>query len=154
MTEYTTNWTSFKSSAYRRDVGGFTMNHPSLVAETTGLQTVKSWNVAGLFEHYWAPQYRSVLFASYGKLSAPTGAKARVWNGTTGIGDATAWNIGTNFAWLPTRNFEIGVEVIYARVSQDVRGYTAASTALVPVTAVSRKSDSNVTGRLRVERNF
>jgi len=154
MSEYTTNWTSFKSSAYARDVNGYTMNHPSLVAETTGLQTVKSWAVAGLFEHYWAPQYRSVLFASYGKLSAPTAAKARAWNGTTGIGDATAWNIGTNFAWLPTKDFEIGVEVIYARVNQDVRGYTAASTALAPVTAVSRKSDSNVTGRLRVERNF
>ena len=27
MTEYTTNWTSFKTSAYRRDVGGFAMNH-------------------------------------------------------------------------------------------------------------------------------
>ncbi|MDP2354720.1 MAG: porin, partial [Beijerinckiaceae bacterium] len=33
MTEYTTNWTSVKTSAYRRDVGGFTMNHPSVVFE-------------------------------------------------------------------------------------------------------------------------
>ena len=40
MTEYTTNWTSFKSSAYRRDVGGYTMNHPSYVSETTGIETV------------------------------------------------------------------------------------------------------------------
>ncbi len=154
MTEYTTNWTSFKSSAYSRDVNGYTMNHPSLVAETTGLETVKSWAVAALFEHYWAPQYRSVLFGSYGQLDAPAAAKTRVWNGTTGFGDATTWNVGTNFAWLPTKGFEIGVEVIYARVNQDVRGYTAASTALGPVTAVSSKSDSNVTGRLRVERTF
>ena len=154
MTEYTTNWTSFKSSAYSRDVNGYTMNHPSLVAETTGLETVKSWAVAAMFEHYWAPQYRSVLFGSYGQLDAPAAAKTRVWNGTTGFGDATTWNVGTNFAWLPTKGFEIGVEVIYARVNQDVRGYTAASTALVPVTAVSSKSDSNVTGRLRVERTF
>ena len=154
MTEYTTNWTSFKSSAYSRDVNGYTMNHPSLVAETTGLETVKSWAVAAMFEHYWAPQYRSVLFGSYGQLDAPAAAKSRVWNGTTGFGDATTWNVGTNFAWLPTKGFEIGVEVIYARVNQDVRGYTAASTALVPVTAVSSKSDSNVTGRLRVERTF
>ncbi len=154
MTEYTTNWTSFKSSAYSRDVNGYTMNHPSLVAETTGLETVKSWAVAAMFEHYWAPQYRSVLFGSYGQLDAPAAAKTRVWNGTTGFGDATTWNVGTNFAWLPTKGFEIGVEVIYARVNQDVRGYTAASTALDPVTAVSSKSDSNVTGRLRVERTF
>jgi len=147
MTEYTTNWTSFKSSAYLRDVGGYVINHPSLVAELTGLEKVKSWAVAGLFEHYWAPQYRSVVFASYGQIDAPKGAKARAWNGTTSFGDATAWNVGTNFAWLPTRGFEIGVEVIYARVTQDV-ALTANATSF------SSKSDGNVTGRLRVERTF
>jgi hypothetical protein len=151
MTEYTTNWTSFKSSAYQRDVGGFTMNHPSVVFEGAGaglgnrIETVKSWNIAALLEHYWTPQYRSVLWGSYGQLDAPTTAAARVWNGTTGFGDATVWNIGTNFAWLPTRDFEIGVEVIYARVEQDVRNAAFVQT---------RQSDGNVSGRLRVERSF
>jgi len=158
MTEYTTNWSSNKSSAYSRDVGGFTMNHPSLVANGTNaagsLETVKSWSIAALFEHYWTPQYRSVVFGTYGQLDAPASAKANLWDGKKGFGDATVWNIGTNFAWLPTTGLEIGVEVIYARVNQDVRGYTAASTALVPVTAVSSRSDSNLTGRLRVERTF
>ena len=149
MTEYTTNWTSFKSSAYRRDVGGFTMNHASYVFETTGIETVKSWNIAALLEHYWAPQYRSVVFGTYGQLDAPNGAKARAWNGTSGFGDATVWNVGTNFAWLPTRRMEIGVEVIYARVNQDVRSSIVAGNS-----TVFSKSDSNVTGRLRVERNF
>jgi hypothetical protein len=149
MTEYTTNWTSFKSSAYRRDVGGYTMNHASYVFETTGIETVKSWNIAALLEHYWAPQYRSVLFGTYGQLDAPNGAKARAWNGTSGFGDATVWNVGTNFAWLPTSRMEIGVEVIYARVNQDVRSAITAGNS-----TVFSKSDSNVTGRLRVERNF
>ena len=149
MTEYTTNWTSFKSSAYRRDVGGFTMNHASYVFETTGIETVKSWNIAALLEHYWAPQYRSVVFGTYGQLDAPNGAKARAWNGTTGFGDATVWNVGTNFAWLPTRRMEIGVELIYSRVNQDVRSSIVSGNS-----TVFSKSDSNVTGRLRVERNF
>jgi hypothetical protein len=87
-----------------------------------------------------------VLFRS---LYAPAGAKARAWNGTSGFGDATVWNVGTNFAWLPTRNFEIGVEVIYARVNQDVRSSIVSGNS-----TVFSKSDSNVTGRLRVERNF
>jgi hypothetical protein len=144
MTEYTTNWTSFKSSAYRRDVGGYTMNHPSYVFENDGIQTVKSWNVAALFQHFWAPQWRSVAFASYGQLNAPTLAAERRWDGNRSFGDATVWNVGTNLAWLPTRDFEIGVEVIYARVSQDVHNGVG----------IVRASDSNVTGRLRVERNF
>ena len=149
MTEYTTGWTSFKSSSYSREVGGYTMNHPSLVAETTGLETVKSWNIAALFEHYWTPQYRSNLWATYGQLDAPTGTKARAWNGTTGFGDATVWNVGTNFAWLPTRGMEIGVELIYSRVNQDVRSSIVSGNS-----TVFSKSDSNVSGRLRVERNF
>jgi hypothetical protein len=145
MTEYTTNWTSFKSSAYSRDVGGYVMNHPSYVAYATGIENVKSWAIQGVLEHYWAPQYRSVLFATYGQIDAPASAKAANWNGTTGFGDATVWNIGTNFAWIPTRSFEIGVEVIYARVEQDVRTSSV---------SVINRTDSNVTGRLRVERNF
>jgi len=144
MTEYTTNWTSFKSSAYKRDVGGTVMNHPSYVAYTTGIESVKSWGIAALLEHYWTPQYRSVLFGTYGQLDAPASATASTWNGTTAFGDATVWNVGTNFAWLPTKGMEVGVEVIYARVNQDVRN------GLV----VTGRSDSNVTGRFRVERNF
>jgi hypothetical protein len=153
MTEYTTRFGS--SRAYERDVGGYAINHKSLVAEASGLETVKSWSVGGLLEHYWTPQYRSVVFASYGQIDAPNGAKARVWDGGKGFGDATVWNVATGFAWLPTRNFEIGMEVIYARVTQDVRGYIGGKAAGdTPSTAVFSRSDSNVTGRLRIERTF
>jgi hypothetical protein len=61
---------------------------------------------------------------------------------------------------LPTRNFEIGVEVLYARVSQDVRGYVGGlstvpnSGNLNTVTRVFRETEGNVSGRLRVERTF
>jgi hypothetical protein len=160
MTEYTTNWTSFKSSAGARDVGGFTMNHPSVVFEQGGvlgnrIETVKSWNLAALLEHYWTPQYRSVLWGSYGSLDAPVTAAARAWNGTSGFGDAKVWNIGTNFAWLPTRDFEIGVEVIYARVDQDVRsGIVAGNGRTVNPGALTKQSASGLSGRLRVERSF
>jgi hypothetical protein len=152
MTEYTTNWTSVKTSAYQRDVGGFNINHPSVVLEGSGLtariETVKSWNIAALLEHYWTPQYRSVLWGSYGAIDAPVTASGRVWDGSKGFGDAKVWNIGTNFAWLPTRDMEIGIEVIYARVDQDVRAVTG------PQGLVTRQSDGNVSGRLRVERSF
>ena len=155
MTEYTTNWTSFKNTAYNRDVGGFTMNHPSVVFEGAGatarIETVKSWNIAALLEHYWTPQYRSVLWGSYGAIDAPATASSFPWNGVNSFGDAKVWNVGTNFAWLPTRDFEIGVEVIYARVDQNV---LYVNNAQVPALVNSKQSDGNVTGRLRVERSF
>jgi hypothetical protein len=165
MTEYTTNWSSVKTSAYNRDVGGFVINHPSYgvygagtAADPYRVETVKSWNLAALLQHFWTPQWRSAHWVSYGQLEAPAAARSRVWGPTTatggvvggGFGDATVWNIGNQLTWFPTRDFEIGVEVIYARVSQDIR---FAPLVDAP-NAVARVSESNVTGRLRVERNF
>lgn len=147
MTEYTTNWSSFKSSAQKREVGGFVINNPSFTLNSAGtsLENVKSWGIAGLLEHYWSPQYRSILFATYGQIEASAGQKASVWDGRRYFGDATVWNIGKGFAWLPTKDFEIGVEATYARVEQDVR---------LSAGSVVSKSEGNWTGRFRVERNF
>jgi hypothetical protein len=81
------------------------------------------------------------------------------------FGDATVWNVGTQLAWLPTRNFEIGVDVLYARVEQDIRRLTGANTVAgsagaytntpgVYTSSVTREKSGNWTGRLRVERTF
>jgi hypothetical protein len=150
MTEYTTNWASFKSSDTLRNVGGNVISaHPSWVAGANGLETVKSWNVAAILTHFWAPQWRSAFMGSYGQIKAPATAKGLDFGITGagsagGFGDATVWNIGKQIAFLPTRNFEIGVEALYARMSHDVNdGGT-----------VARVSSGNWTGRLRVERTF
>jgi len=132
------------SSSGGRVLGGAIRKDANLVFNGTSVDTTTGWNVAALFQHFWAPQWRSVAFASYGQLDAPNGAASRNWDGNRGFGDATVWNVGTNLAWLPTRDFEIGVEVIYARVSQDINNGST----------ITRANDSNVTGRLRVERNF
>ena len=94
--------------------------------------------------------FAAAVAALLAGLSVPKVTAATLYwdanDGEAGFGDATVWNVGTNFAWLPVRNFEIGVEVIYARVTQDV----------VPTAAAAgvSKSDGNVTGRLRIERTF
>lgn len=144
MTEYTTNWTSFKSSDTRRNVGVYVSNHPSWVPTADGLVTFKSWNVAGILTHFWDPQWRSAVLASYGEINAPSAANAAAWGSTAGgYADAKVWNIGKQIAFLPTRNFEIGVEALYARVQNSNS-----------VTTAVNKSEGNWTGRLRVERTF
>lgn len=149
MTEYTTAWSSNKPANWKRDVGGYVMNHPSIVYYSTGIETVKSWNVAAIMQHWWAPQWRSNVFASYGQLAAPDTAKSLVWDGRKGFGDATVMSVGKNFSWIPTKDFEIGVEGIYSNVKQDVR-YTLASATNV----VKSESQNNWTARVRVERRF
>ncbi|MDB5509592.1 MAG: Porin [Hyphomicrobiales bacterium] len=71
------------------------------------------------------------------------------------FGDATVWNLGTQLAWLPIRNFEIGVDVLYARVEQDIRRTVAAPGAFaLGASSVTREKEGNWTGRMRVERTF
>ncbi len=193
MTEYTTNWSSFKSSAYKRDVGGFQLNHPSYVytgssytgATAPGISLVDSWNVAGVFDHYWAPQWRQSFLASYGKVKAPSAAKNCAngidlsVNGAGGaastsatstaingcFGDAQVWNVGSQVAFLPTKDFEIGVELLYAntkynapdggwglKTTDKIFGSSCYANAAGDSKATC--SSHNVTGRLRVERTF
>jgi len=141
-----TDYTSFYSYASdQRNVGGYVTGKTSYVYTATQIENVKSWNVAAVFEHFWAPQYRSNLFASYASLKAPTLAKNAVWNGKDKFGDMKQFDVGAQFAWLPVSGFEIGAEVVYTRASQDV--------ALVANT-FSKKSGSGVSARLRVQRDF
>lgn len=162
MTEYTTNWTSFKSSDMKRNVGGYVTNHPSWVQGTSDgiakIETLKSWNVAAVMTHFWAPQWRSAFMGTYGAIEGTGMSKAQTFGYAGAFGDAKVWNVGTQLAFLPAKDFEIGVDVLYARVSQDIRriSYTSApTTSAVPTnTVVTRETAGNWTGRLRVERTF
>ncbi|MFN3891618.1 MAG: porin [Beijerinckiaceae bacterium] len=161
MTEYTTNWNSFKSSDARRNAGGFVLLPTSVVLGPNGAETVKSWSIGGLFQHYWTPQWRTSLAASYGQIQGTPTSKSCLWNGSSCFGDANVQYYAAQLAWLPTRDFEIGIELAYARVSQDVRGFTGnfgyGVTGFNPVYAsdsVVKRNDDGFSGRLRVERNF
>jgi hypothetical protein len=163
MTEYTVNWLYVKTSDTSRNAGGFVVtNAPSWVnyVDTNGnaqIQTLKSWNLAAVYTHYWAPQWRHSFLATGGRIEGSGISNAATFaNG--GYGDATVWNVGTQLAWLPTRNFEIGVDILYNRVSQNVgRSVVAGSSGPFGVTnqvVQTRESTNGVTGRLRVERTF
>jgi hypothetical protein len=162
MTEYTVNWLYFKSSDTRRNTTGFVQDAPSWVnyvdpvTGNAGIQTLKSWNLAAVFTHYWTPQWRHSFLATGGRIEGTNLTQAAAFN-AGGFGDATVWNVGTQLAWLPVRNFEIGVDLLYNRVSQDVARTvvgTSGAFGTVGRTATTRESQGNFTGRLRVERTF
>jgi len=169
MTEYTTNWSYVKNSDTTRNVGGYVVSSPSWIVTQNGIETVKSWNVAGIFQHFWTPEIRHSFLASYGAVNGTTTSKQLAWSQAGAFGDVKVWNVGTQLAWLPTKNFEIGVDVLYARVAHDVRRFdattTVASSGSTPSSfpyvttassssSVTKESTGNWTGRLRVERTF
>ena len=146
MTEYTINWGGNKSSDTKRNISGLGFNPASVIDYANGIQSVKSWNVAMNFQHWFAPQHRTTFLATYGGFKAPAAAKALAWDGKKGFGDGTVWNVGAQYAFVPTKDFEIGIEALYARMKQDV-ALTAGGTAV-------SKSDGAWTGRIRAERTF
>jgi hypothetical protein len=165
MTEYTVNWTYFKGSDTRRNTTGFVNNAPSWIntIDSVGnarIETVKSWNLAAVYTHYWTPEWRHSFLATGGRIEGSSIQNANVFGTGGAFGDATVWNVGTQLAWLPTRNFEIGVDVLYNRVNQDVRRSvgTISGNTFTPTagagSVVTRESSNGVTGRLRVERTF
>jgi hypothetical protein len=163
MTEYTTNWTSFKGSDTKRNVGDFVTNHPSWintydVLGNPKIETLKSWDIAALYTHYWTPSIRHSFLATYGQIDGTTTSKALTYGTTGAFGNATVWNVGTQLAWLPVRNFEIGIEALYARTETDIRRLNVQGLLGAVVTAagttVTRENAGNWTGRMRVERTF
>ena len=108
--------------------------------------------------------WRHSFLASYGAVDGTSTSRALAWSQTGAFGDARVWNLGTQLAFIPTKDFEIGVDVLYARVAQDIRRLDGANVAGgtsgaftnvgTYASSVSRVSNGNWTGRLRVERTF
>jgi hypothetical protein len=102
---------------------GLQQNTPDTFAVNCGVncwdfENVKAWSVAGQLRHYWAPLWRSNLMASYRRADLPAVAMSPAY----GFGDADGWDVGANLIWGQARKTaEIGVEVVYKAVQQDVR---------------------------------
>ncbi len=101
---------------------------------TGDLDKTRAWSIAGGLRHYWTPQIRSNLFASY------LDAEGR---GATNANDFDELRSGANVFWQPVSGLDIGVEVIYATVDQ--RGNNV---------ALFNDEDNGWEGRLRIQRDF
>ena len=95
--------------------------------------TSKSMSVAGSLVHYWMPTVLQRVFVGYGKLDQ------------YGINyDYAALSVGTQVAWQPVKDFEIGVEVGYQKLTDAPKS--------VVITPDVHKD--NYFGRIRFQRTF
>jgi hypothetical protein len=110
----------------------------------SGIQLTKAWSVGAAYEHHWNPVLRSSVFGVVTQVTYPgdlaTGAKAifcsspfgpvRTAAGATPnfasgavIGcnpDFMVWGVGTRTVWNPVRNLDVGAEVMYSRLDQNM----------------------------------
>ncbi|MBN9082721.1 MAG: hypothetical protein BGP04_00855 [Rhizobiales bacterium 62-17] len=113
-----------------------------------GSEQTRAWSAAAIFTHYWTPSLRSHLIGSYARIMRGNVAKNTAW-AQGGLSDATVWGVMGSLIWSPVRNFDIGVELSYARLSQSLP-----LSVPVGLGTLAQVSPSNWTGRVRVERTF
>ncbi|MDH7794615.1 MULTISPECIES: porin [unclassified Beijerinckia] len=113
-----------------------------------GSEQTKAWSAAAIFTHYWTPSLRSNLIGSYARVTPGSVTRNTAWaNG--GLSNASVFGVMGSLIWSPVRNFDIGVELTYARLNQSLP-----LSFPVGLGTLASVSPNNWTGRVRVERTF
>ena len=140
-----------------------------------GLALTEGWSVLAAVQHYWTPNFRTSVFGQYTRLnfgnSATVGtAGFNFCNGLAGapaagqVGpsalttcnpDFAIMQVGVRNTWSPVANLDIGVEVLYTRLDQNMVGtWNLGASGNRPAGAYVAADQDTVTGLLRVQRNF
>ncbi len=106
----------------------------------SALELTTVWTVAAGIQHYWTPALRSSLFGAYTATeydanatsimcSSPNGPVRTAAGATPNFAtgpvagcsfDFNLWAIGSRTIWNPVPNLDIGVEVVYAKLQQNM----------------------------------
>jgi hypothetical protein len=140
---------------------------------TTDLELTTAWGVNAAYEHFWNPRWRTSLYGGYAQVSYGDSANNMLcWasgNGTivSGLPVATAgcdmnwntWWVGTRTQWNVTKDFYMGVDVLYQKLegASLVNGLT--TSAITPSLGTSTptlldSNQQNLSVRFRVHRDF
>ena len=140
---------------YRQDFsvtttgGAGTLANPYTYGNTTG------WNVAAELTHYWAPKWRSNFTAGYIEFNPATAAAASVGQAW---GTGQLWEVLGQLIWSPVKDFDIGVELQYASIRNQVQNLPvgAGTTGVAGWVAAGKPglNSNNISAKLRLERTF
>jgi hypothetical protein len=130
----------------------------------TSLELTTAWNVNAAYEHFWNPNWRTSLYGGYAAVSYNSNANSILCGfGTNGVvtngcdNDWQTWWIGSRTQWNVTKDFYLGVDVMYSRLQSATFGVspTRGALALSPnLGAVPLTDPDNWQFRFRVHRDF
>jgi hypothetical protein len=113
-----------------------------------GVEQTKAFGATALFTHYWTPSLRSYFVGTYVQVTPGSVTQNTAW-ATGGLSKAHLWNVAGSLFWSPVRNFDIGAELSYAKLTQSLP-----LSAPAGLGTLAQVSPSNWTTRVRVERTF
>ena len=146
----------------------------TLGGSTTGtnVELTTAWGVNAAYEHFWNPRWRSSLYGGYAAVSYGDRANAMICatQGTangTGIGlgngavalpgcdnDWQTWWIGSRTQWNVTKDFYMGVDVLYSKImTADINPSRPGFTSALALGQTTSDVD-NLMFRFRVHRDF
>jgi hypothetical protein len=144
----------------------------NIVAGTaTSLELTDTWVVNAAYEHFWNPRWRTSVYGGYAEVNYSGLANAMLCAGITGQGngafgsaslanagcdtDWSVWWIGTRTQWNVTKDFYVGLDVIYQKLEgmSFVPG-TSAQLGLGASTIIAPGSQDNIGFRFRAHRDF
>jgi hypothetical protein len=163
---------------YSGNSAAFALTNDGVYVAGSGIERTTVWGINGFFQHFWNPRWRSsiyggrvetdynsnakTMYCTAGGLGVTAGVNAGAVSGiATGAGSAATcnpnsswWQIGSRTQWNPHPDLDIGLDVLYTRLSSAFNGaaITAASGANPSGATVSDQDVVSV--MFRVQRNF
>jgi hypothetical protein len=154
---------------------GFMINSAE-TGGTHGIDLATNWNVFAAIQHYWVPEVRTSLYGGYAEykanssivdqeicqeLNSDTPNELFSHSGFTrpsGCLDWAAWTVGSRTLWNPTRNLDVGVDVLYTSMSKTALDGLVINVPNQPGTGGTATFNAAPThiwaGILRVQYNF
>jgi Porin subfamily len=145
----------------------------NLALGATGLQLTTAWNVNAAYEHFWNPRWRTSLYGGYAQVSYNNTGNSVICRtisttnaalvGGFPVANAgcdnnwNAWWVGSRTQWNVTKDFYMGVDVMYSKLEGASLVGNVTAGGVVPSTTATPFVDSNVDNwqfRFRVHRDF
>jgi hypothetical protein len=133
-------------------------------ATGTDLELTTAWGVNAAYEHFWNPRWRTSLYGGYAQVSYNSAATGQLCAGAptaTFPGcdfDWSTWWVGSRTQWNVTKDFYMGVDVLYSKLQTSTNfGLVGGTVLAIGTTApVLRPADDvdNWMFRFRVHRDF
>ena len=145
----------------------------------TDLQLTTAWNVNAAYEHFWNPRWKTSVYGGYAQVNYNGAANAMLCSGSLGVGaagigtgtgigtaavanpgcdnDWNTWWVGTRTQWNVTKDFYMGLDVLYQKLNTATTTtgfFGATATPSILIGPLRMDDQDNWQFRFRVHRDF